>query len=317
MREFRQDHSFPLFVTLIVVAFLLMTFDLRSDGEGITGSLRSGANQVVQPVETVAQAVVNPMADFIDGLSNIAGLRAENAALRAELAEAEGEIAAVEDKLERLDVLENLLDLPIDVQAYSRTLANVTGRAGTFDLSFRIDKGLDAGVLAGHPVLDDNGYVVGRVLESWDGGATVVPITGDIDAVTVTVGGQDGILRAVPGASDMELDREMSLDVFVRATAVSEGDRVVTSRFSQAFPPGLPVGVVMADASPDGQNLTTRVEPFMDLRSLRAVVVVVWPADPAASTADDVPLTPEPSVPDETTDATASDGTPTTTVSGG
>lgn len=305
MREFRQDHSLPLFVTLIVVAFLLMTFDIRSGGEGLTGSVRTGANNLVQPVESLAQAVVDPVADFIDGLANIAELRAENEALRAKLAEAEGEIAAVGDQLERLQVLENLLDLPLDVTSFSQTLANVTGRAGTFDLSFRIDKGEESGVLAGQPVLDDNGYVVGRVLESWSGGATVVPITGDVEAVAVTVAGQDGILRSIPGSSEMELVRDMTLDVFVGATGVAAGERVVTSRFSQAFPPGLPVGVIAVDATPDGQTLTATVEPFMDLQSLRAVVVVVWPPDPSAPTADDEASTPTTTtIPDSSTSST-------------
>jgi rod shape-determining protein MreC len=287
MREFRQDRSLPLFVTLIVVAFLLMTFDLRSGGEGTLGSLRAGANNLVQPIEGVVQAVVDPMADFIDGLSDIASLRSENEALRARLAESQGELAAVGDQLQRLETLENLLDLPLDVQAFSQTLANVTGRADSFDLSFRIDKGTDDGVLQGQPVLDDNGNLVGRVLETWGGGATVVPITGDIEAVTVSVAGQDGIARPIPGSSELELVRDLSLDVFVGAEPVRDGDRVVTSRFSQSFPPGIPVGSIKGDATPEGQTLTAVIEPFLDLQSLRAVVVVVWPLDPAAPVDDD------------------------------
>lgn len=311
MREFRQDHSLPLFVTLIVVAFLLMTFDLRSGGEGVLRSLRSGANNVVQPVEGVVQAVVDPIADFIDGLSDIASLRSENEALRARLAESEGELASVADQLQRLDTLESLLDLPLDVQTFSKTLANVTGRADSFDLSFRIDKGTEAGVLQGQPVLDDNGNLVGRVLESWAGGATVVPMTGDIEAVTVSVAGQDGIARSIPGASELELVRDLNLDVFVGAQPVRDGDRVVTSRFSQSFPPGLPVGVIAGDASPDGQTLSAVIEPFFDLQSLRAVVVVVWPPDPAAPTEDDTAtVTVPPSTP------TTVDGSSTTSEGG-
>lgn len=289
MREFRQDHSLPLFVTLIVVAFLLMTFDLRSGGGGVLGSLRSGANNIVQPIEGVVQTVVDPIADFIDGLSDIATLRTENEALRARLAESEGELAAVADQLQRLEELERILDLTLDVQAFSQTLANVTGRADSFDLSFRIDKGTADGVLPGHPVLDSNGNLVGRVLEAWEGGATVVPITGDIEAVTVSVAGQDGIARSTPGSSDLQLVRDMALDVFVGAQPVRDGDRVVTSRFSQAFPPGLPVGIIRGDASPEGQTLTAVIEPFLDLQSLRAVAVIVWPPDPAAPAEDDTP----------------------------
>jgi rod shape-determining protein MreC len=307
MREFRQDRSLPLFVTLIVVAFLLMTFDLRSGGEGTLGSLRAGANNIVQPIEGVVQAVVDPIADFIDGLSDIASLRSENEALRARLAESQGELAAVGDQLQRLETLENLLDLPLDVQAFSQTLANVTGRADSFDLSFRIDKGTDDGVLVGQPVLDDNGNLVGRVLETWGGGATVVPITGDIEAVTVSVAGQDGIARPIPGSSELELVRDLSLDVFVGAEPVRDGDRVVTSRFSQSFPPGIPVGSIKGDATPEGQTLTAVIEPFLDLQSLRAVVVVVWPLDPAAPVDDDTSTATLPA----TTPTTAAGSSPT------
>jgi rod shape-determining protein MreC len=307
MREFRQDHSLPLFVTLIVVAFLMMTFDLRSDGQGMLASVRSGTNAIVQPVESMVQAVVDPIADFLDGLSDIASLRSENDALRARLAASEGQLAAVADQLQRLATLENMLDLPLDVQTFSKTLANVTGRADSFDLSFRIDKGTEDGVLQGQPVLDDNGNLVGRVLETWSGGATVVPMTGDVEAVTVSVAGQDGIARSIPGSSELELVRDLSLDVFVGARSVRAGDRVVTSRFSQSFPPGLPVGVIGEDASPDGQTLTAAIEPFFDLQSLRAVVVVVWPPDPAAPAEDDATtVTVSPTTPSTTGDSTTS-----------
>ncbi|MDH3518773.1 MAG: rod shape-determining protein MreC [Acidimicrobiia bacterium] len=283
MREHRPDRTTPVAITLLVVSFLLMTFDVRAGGEGAFGSFRAGTSRIVQPAQRLASTIVDPLADLVGNLSDIASLRADNETLRARLAAAQAELASVEDKLERLEVLERRLALTLDVTELSFTNANVVGRADSFDLTFRIDRGEDDGVLPGHPVIDENGYLVGRVLESWVGGASVVPIVADVEGVTVTVGDQIGTLTPRVGSG------EMVLEVFELARPVAAGAQVVTSTFSIAFPPSLPVGEVIADTSPQGQALTAAVRPFADPARLRVVVVITWPRDPAAATADDLP----------------------------
>lgn len=270
-----RDRTIPLLVTLLAVSIVIMTFDIRASGEGVVGSLRTGVNRILEPVQVAASAVVNPVADLVGNLRDVAGLRAENEALRAELAEAQAELASVEDRLERLEVLERLHDLELDLADLTTTNANVVGLTDSFDQSFRIDRGMEAGILEGHPVLDVNGYVVGRVLESWRGGAIVVPLVGDVEAITVSVGDQVGTLQAVVGSE------ELVLEVLENAEPVEEGDQVVTSSFSSVFPPSIPVGVIAQDARPQGQALTASVEPYADISRLRVVVVVAWPPDPS------------------------------------
>jgi rod shape-determining protein MreC len=276
-QDFRSDRTLPLVITLIVISVLVMTFDIRSRGEGVIESFRVGVNRLLGPLERLGSMVVDPLADFVDGLADITDLRAENESLRARLAESQAELAAVGDLLDRLESLEQLLDLQLAVTAFRQTPANVIGRTSGLDLSFRIDKGEESGVLPGQPVLDPNGYLVGRVLDSWQGGASIIPLVGDVDAVTVTVGDQVGTLSAVLGSETL------ILDVFETARPVRAGDRVVTSSFSAAFPPSIPVGEIVADADPRGQALTALVRPFAQPQRLRAVVVVAWPPDPGAS----------------------------------
>ena len=317
MREFPSDRSLPLFVTLVVLSFLVMTFDLRGGG-GPLDVFRTLTNTGLEPVERAGAAIVTPVADFVDGLGDIAGLRRENASLRALLAQRESELAALDDQIERLETLERLMDLELADAELVSTDANVTGLNDSFDQSFRIDKGVDDGVLEGQPVVDENGYLVGRVLEAFPGSAIVVPITGDVEGVTVTVGDQDGVLQAIVGSDELEVE-EMTLDVFEQAQRVQAGDRVVTSVFSGAFPPGLAVGEIVADATPQSQTLSARVQPFFDLRSLRVVRVIVWPRDAAAPAQDDAPRvdettgTTEPGAGTDTTDASA----PPTSAPGG
>ncbi len=278
MREYRDTRTVPTLVTLIVIGFLVMTLDIRASGGGLTGTLRDGTTRLLAPVQRVAAAIVNPLADFMEGLADIADLRAENADLRSRLASVQAELASVQDSLERLEVLERLNDLTLDEADLIQTPANVIGRTDSFDLSFRIDKGEADGVLAGHPVIDENGYLVGRVLSATAHGAVVVPIVGDREAVTVVAGGRIGSLSAILGSG------QMRLDVFDTPDPMPAGTQVVTSFQSVSFPPGIPVGEVVETVKPVGGALRATVEPFSDLSRLRVVVVLTWPPDPTAVT---------------------------------
>ncbi len=281
MREFRDDRSVPLFVTLLVIAFVTMTLDVRATGQGGMDTLRTGASRLVAPVQSLASAVVDPMARLVENLSDIAGLRNENAALRAELARAQAELAAVEQDRARLEVLEEMLGLELSADALVRTNANIIGRSDAIEELLTIDRGEEAGILPGHPVIDQNGYVVGRILDSWLGGAHVIPLTRDVEGITVTVGDQFGSLQPVIGSL------EMVLTVLESAQPVLAGDQVVTSQLSLSFPRGFPVGEIVEDARPQGQTLTARVRPFTETNRLEAVIVIAWPPDPAAIGSED------------------------------
>lgn len=281
MREFREDRSVPLFVTLLVIAFVVMTLDVRASGGGALDTIRIGANRLIAPVQTAASAVVDPVARLVENLSDVAGLRNENAALRAELARAQAELAAVEQDRARLEVLEEMLGLELAVEELVRTNANVIGRSDSIDELLTIDRGEESGILPGHPVLDQNGYVVGRILDSWIGGAHVVPLIRDVEGITVTVGDQFGTLQPVIGSS------EMVLSVLESAKAVEVGDQVVTSQLSISFPRGLPVGEIVEASRPQGQTLTASVRPFTETDRLEAVVVIAWPPDPAAAAGEE------------------------------
>lgn len=291
MREVGRDRTVPVLVTLLVLAFVLMTVDIRSDGGGATGTLRAAVNTVLTPLQKAAAFVVSPIGAAIEAVGDLGDLRDERDALRAELAAANAELAAVDDKLQRLASLERMNHLELDVADLVTTNANVVGRLGGGDLAFKIDKGEESGVLVGHPVLDQYGYLVGRIVESWSGGAVVVPLVGDVASVTVDVGSQRGTLSPILG------EDEMVLDVFETAVPVAAGDRVVTSPFSVTFPPSIPVGEIVADVDPQGQALTALVHPYTDTTRLRVVVVVAWPTASAPQTTgvpvDDGSLSPE------------------------
>lgn len=296
----RSDRALPTFISLLVVGVLLMTFDIRLEGGGVVGVLRSGTQAIVSPLQRLASYAVNPMANALDSLSNVASLQEQNAALSAQLAESQAALVAVQDQLARLELLEQIYDLGTDEESLGRTPANVIG---SVDTALIIDKGKRDGVLVGQPVIDTNGYVVGTVKSASAGSATILPIVATREGLTVLIGSQTGTL--VSRAFSSELALEMDLDVYDAREPVLAGDRVLTSAASTDYPAGLPVGEVIEDASPESTSLTTTVRPFVDPDALRFVVVLAWPPDPITAATDDT-------VPEATTTTVGGEETTTT-----
>jgi cell shape-determining protein MreC len=297
-----SDRALPTFITLLVIGVLLMTFDVRLAGGGVVGVLRTGTQEIVSPLQRVAAYAVTPIANALDSLSNVASLREQNAALTAELAEAEAALVAVQDDLAKLALLEQIYDLEADGGELGQTVANVIGAV---DAALIVDKGTVDGVVAGQPVIDTNGYVVGTVKSASSGSATILPITATREGLTVLVGSQTGTLVSRPFSSELGL--EMDLDVFDAREPILAGDRVLTSSASTDYPAGLPLGEELEDASPESTSLSTSVRPFVDAESLRFVVVLAWPPDPVTAATDDA-------VPEDTTGTTlAEDATTTST----
>lgn len=271
MYEFRSRGRTLALSFLLVLSLLLSTLEVRADSWGV---LRVGLGSWLVPLQRLAVEIFDPLVATVEGLAGIASLRSENAALRAQLAETQAEMAAVEDQLARLDSLERLVDLDLPDVEQTRTLANVVGRQVGFEFHLRIDKGLEEGVVAGNPVLDENGYLLGRVGASAEEFATVIPLSADVEGLTVLVAGSVGVLRPQVGS---EL---LSLEVVDSPPIVAEGEDVVTSQLSVSFPPGLPVGSLVGEAQVVGSVLRGTVKPFSDPQRARAVLVVSWPPGP-------------------------------------
>ena len=301
MSDETRGRTTPTLITLVVLGLLLMTFHVRLDGGGVVGVMRSGAQSIIAPIQEAAAFVVTPIVDLVDSLSNVASLREENLALRARLAEREADLVGLQDQLARLETFEDLYELGDAGTELPRTVASVIGSPDFLDGALIIDKGTSDGIARGQPVIDSQGYVVGSVHEVTSGTATVVPIVIGSNGVQVIVGDQKGVLMPQVGTTLMRLE------IFGAREPVLVNDRVLTSAGSVNFPVGLPVGLVVEDAAPISDSLTTFVEPFTDPDTLRLVIVLAWPPDPITATDEGVVIPV-----DEGTTTTTTDSTTTT-----
>ena len=305
----RFDRPMILFLALVVTGFIIATFDVRSESDGVTNVLREGTQSVFTPFQKGVDWVVTPVVGFIDGISNIAGLRDENDRLHTQLRETEAqlrEITALEEKVTQLELI-NGLEIADD-------LITVTARIyasgpSAFDNIRYIDKGAKDGIIAGQAVVDEDG-LVGRVDLVSANDARVRLITDPLVSVGVRVrsSNETGI---VSGRGDGPLRLEM----FRPLSAVYEDDLVVTD--GSRFPPGIVVGLIDETADAEvGFVLRTGVEPAARLSQIDFVKVVVgWSPIDAAIEGGEESTTSTTDGSTTTTDGSTSttDGTTTTT----
>ena len=261
----------------------------------MTTVLRGGAQTLAEPVQGGIDFLVRPVVGFVDGISNVAGLRDQNERLEAEvqrLKQALRETAALERRVAELEAINDL--------APPEGLAAVTARiysagASTFDQVRFINKGSSDGIIAGQAVIDESG-LVGRVDLVTGSSARVRLITDPLVSVGVRV--QDtNQTGAVTGRGDDVLQ----LDVFDATEPAVEGAVLVTD--GSRFPPGVVVGFVRETKEAEvGFALRTTVDPAAAFSELDYVKVVVgWsPLDADPGTGD--PLIDAPSFTDPAAD---------------
>lgn len=267
----RFARSTALFLSLIILSFLLMTFDVRSEGAGVTGTLRDGVRTLFDPVQSAVTAVVRPVADTVDALVNLAGLRTENDRLREQLEEANRILAETESIRAENDVLRQLLqlELPGELLTQSVVARVQAGGSSNFDFSVMLNRGADDGIAIGQPVVNLQG-LVGRIDSVTNSSATVKLLTDPDHSVAVRLA-DSGLIGTAEGRGSGDLK-------FVSSRAegpVDEGEVVVT--FANRYPAGLLVGTVARSADVSaGSGLQTTIDPAVDFGRLDFVRVILF-----------------------------------------
>jgi rod shape-determining protein MreC len=207
-------------------------------------------------------AATRPFSAVAAALGRADDLARENARLRRRVAADRGRaewadaLARDNAQLASLTGLTTPGGLP---QIPARVMALPAGRPGS---GLVLDRGMDAGILPGMPVLAA-GALVGRVVTASGGQAVVLPIVDSASAVGVRLAdsGEAGVAEGAGLSLRLQL-----LDAEVEAT---EGALVVTAGLQYGrFPSALPVGHV----SRDGRT----VVPLAVLSRLEVVEVLVW-----------------------------------------
>lgn len=280
MVVYRQDRRRRLTLVLLVITSLVL-ISLDERGSGLFDSARSTAQDVVAPMQRALDSVIDPVADWLDGLGRATELQDENQRLRDANARLEAEIARAAGAVAENERFRDIFDIP-RIADYDAIVAEVQiGSVDNFHRTWRINKGSSSDIAVDMPVIvggASGGALVGRVASVARNSAVIQRID-DRDfsagAQLVQAGGPGpiGAVAGIPGSS------ELSFDLFDAANPginIATGELVQTSGGeSSRFPSGLPIGkVVRAVNATAAAARNTRLRPIVDLDRVQFVKIL-------------------------------------------
>ena len=269
----RSRYYVLLVVTLAAVT--LITLDAR--GVVALTSARDGAVDLFAPVRDAARWVTTPVRNAWNGITGYEDLERENEELRAELQELRGQRYRDEDAAEELDRLEAQLGITY-LEGLDTQIARVTtGPYSNFtDHTLQLDRGRDAGLAAGMPVVQRDG-LVGRVESVTDTRAVVQLITDPELSIGIRLSRSGVIGTGHGGGDDDTFIAEVALET---GEPVDEDELVVTGGIERSImPPGnqIPIGVVDKVTPDQGQRVQIlQVDYSVDFDAVDVVQVLDW-----------------------------------------
>lgn len=283
----RHDRRRRFTLVLLVVTSLALV-SLDEQGSGIIDSARTAAQDVVSPLQHLADDVINPVTNWFDGLGRASELQDANAKLRRQLDAAKAEIAAAKASLADLKTLKQVLDLPDIADGTAVTAEVVDSAAGNFSRAFRISKGSSSGIGLHMPVVvgaNGKSALVGTVVRVSQTSAIVQRID---DAnfgagAQLVQGDANGPKGTAIGQAQSNLLRFSVIGSSAVSVALKKGDVAVTlgGADDQRYPHGLAIGTVIRTVNAGGSvRRDAELRPIVDLDALTYVKVLKYTYTP-------------------------------------
>ncbi len=267
--------------SLAIVAVLAIVLVLLGKAQSsLFDQVRAYFSDVTAPALEWVRQPLNGMSRWLSGIDDIFVVYRENLRLKdenAKLRQWQNAALALDERLKRYQLLLNAVPDP----ALSSVTARVIGRATRPFLDTMIlDAGKGDGVKPGEAVVDPRG-MIGRIFLTGDRTAWVILLTDLNSRIPVTI--KPGNVQAIM-AGDNSLTPV--LETLAGNKPIKAGDQVTTSGDGGLLPPGLPVGVLIADGDKFRVALLADASTTEDVRILDFKKA---PEEPPAPSPNDLP----------------------------
>lgn len=286
----RGNAQLPLAIVVVLAIVLVLLGKAQSS---LFDRARASFTDWTRPALEWVSTPFDKAAAWFDGIGGIFVVYQENQKLKQEnarLRQWQSAALLLDVRLKRYQLLLNAVPDP----ALEAHTARVIGRAShPFLDTMIIDAGKGQGVKPGEAVVDARG-MIGRIFLSGERTSWVLLLSDLNSRIPVTI--QPGNIQAIMAGDNTPTP---TLETLATTAPLKAGDQVVTSGDGGLIPPGLPVGVLVAERN------GFRVALLADAGASEDVRIVDFklpPEQPPAPSPNDLPasaagLKPEPPPP--------------------
>lgn len=261
-----------LYVVLLAISLLLLAF---SSAAPVT-ELRRGVGFAMAPIQEAMRGSVRTVSSLFATIGEIERLRQQNEDLTRRLNEVEAENQGLSSLRAQNELLTGLLNVHSSFEYQTVAAEVISKRTTNQERVITLDRGSDAGIEEGDPVIAGGGALVGQVAEVGPNFSRVLLISD----TRVNVAGLIESSRAV-GLISGQLERPLEMINIPAELTVSLQETVVTAGIELAegirspYPKGLLIGTIAGvSRSPDQLFQTALVTPAADLDRLEYVLVI-------------------------------------------
>jgi len=255
-----------VFIQLIGLAYQIRK-QTSKDPQESSRLIRVWTISAITPFEKIIVRLQTGTANLWHNYVYLRGVRQENRDLKEQLEQLQLEQVRLQQDATQARRLQALLGFK--EQFIDQTVAaQVIGSSGSEQSrTVYLDKGSDAGIRQGMPVISAHG-IVGKVI-------LVQPTVSQVLLISDQTSGVGTILEQsrLQGVLKGRASGELVLDKVMSEEDVKAGERVLTSGGDQIFPKGLPVGTI-GEVKRGGEFLEVHVKPAASLNHLEEVLVI-------------------------------------------
>ena len=272
----KEKFTFPgkyllLIFSIISIVLMVITYGTAA----FDGPFNTAVGYVIVPFEKGISRLGDWLSNRSEEFTEIKKLIAEKEELQEQIAKLTEENALLSQDKYELNSLRNLFELSNQYDSYNKVGARIIAKdSGNWFTSFVIDKGSNDGLAENMNVIAGGG-LVGNITSIGPNWARVTAIVSDGNHVSGQVISNNGTLIV---SGDLEL---LNSDIISFSmlededNVVAVGDKVVTSKLSDKYLPGILIGFIQYIEN-DNNNLTKSgyITPAVDFENLSEVLVI-------------------------------------------
>ncbi len=242
---------------------------------GKAGPISNASGVIKTPVQSAADSLLGWFESLYGQIYEYDKLVAENNALKAQLADAEERAREGEAAVGENEELRELLGLKQKHSDFILETARIVNwNSSNWSSSFSINKGEDAELAVGMPVITSAGELVGQISEVGDNWANVKTII-DVEIDVGVLVGETGNPAMAIGDFELMQDGKCRIFHLTEGTNLIESDIVLTSGRGGSFPQGLVLGTIESVLTEAGGQMPYGVlAPSADLASLSQIAII-------------------------------------------